>query len=86
MSVTVNKHVQLYTAANKMADHICQICGKIFAQLRQMKRHVRVEHEGKRHECSICHKQFTRLYKLTKHKKLHSKVVCKYNFKLCSIS
>ena len=65
-----------------MADHICPLCGKIFAQLRPMKRHVRVEHEGKRHECSICHKQFTRLYNLTKHKKLHSKVVCKYNFNL----
>ena len=62
-----------------MAGHVCPLCTCTFKHHNELRRHVRVEHEGKRHKCTVCHKEFKRLYVLKKHMALHSKVLHKKN-------
>ena len=64
-----NKELSL----KKDKDHKCESCGKLFSDVRNLKRHIRTIHENseKNHKCELCGKAFS----LAHHLKNHNEVI-----------
>ena len=60
-----------------MEDHKCESCGKSFARVENLKRHVKTVHEGvKDHKYDSCGKSFSQAGILKKHVEInHDRLV-----------
>ena len=55
------------------ANLSCDLCGKLFVHISQLKRHTKIKHESARpFVCEVCPKSFKEKGKLTDHKKVHT--------------
>ncbi|XP_063216240.1 zinc finger protein OZF-like isoform X3 [Bacillus rossius redtenbacheri] len=52
-------------------EHRCATCGKVFQQLRELARHVKVHTGDKPFACELCPMRFSRRDKLARHSKVH---------------
>ena len=62
--------------AHKAIDekYTCKKCQKIFGNKNNLRRHIKVNHEGQRHKCQKCNKELTSKTILAKHEKIfHTK-------------
>ena len=62
------------TDASRMSflqQHVCEICGKSYAQKNVLIRHLTV-HNNEKLDCSICSKSFGNKFNLQKHEKIHN--------------
>lgn len=53
----------------------CNVCGKIFAENKILKRHLKIHNPNKPHSCSVCMMKFAESSNLTKHMKKHTGIV-----------
>ena len=52
----------------KLTDHKCESCGKLFSQAGNLKIHIHTVHEGhKDHKCKSCGKAFSHAHNLKRH-------------------
>ncbi|CAN7990615.1 unnamed protein product [Ixodes hexagonus] len=52
----------------------CGVCGKLFKQRFNLKRHIRTQHEEPKYECNVCAKVFKRASGLRNHELTHAGV------------
>ncbi|XP_047101438.1 zinc finger protein 724-like isoform X1 [Schistocerca piceifrons] len=65
-------HVHVHTVLSAKRHHKCDVCGKMFTLLCNLKKH-RLMHTAERtHECDICGKSFTARGSLKKHELIHT--------------
>ena len=72
--LVLNKHFKKVKNKNckSLKSGECPICGKVFSESRNLKRHIRMVHEGvKNFKCDLCNKAFSTAQYLTIHKRDH---------------
>lgn len=73
--------------ATGKTQYQCDVCKKIFAESKVLRRHLKIHSPNKPHVCNVCNMSFAESSNLTKHKKKHTgelrNIVGKPN--LCSV-
>lgn len=71
------RHEKLSTGPSK-----CSQCNKEYANLKNLKRHIREEHTfGRKHQCKLCKKRFLNPKSLKEHEAIHTGLpnyICEY--------
>ncbi|KAJ6649539.1 Zinc finger protein [Pseudolycoriella hygida] len=66
----MNKHLRLQHA--DLVKVTCDICKKVYSELKYLRKHMRYVHQTKQHECTICKKRFYYNYNLKSHMQHHN--------------
>lgn len=70
---TLENHMKLHDKSKpREKTHLCDTCGKGFAQKSKLVLHNRVHTGYKPHKCSYCEKSFTKRDYLVMHERIHS--------------
>ncbi|XP_054709086.1 zinc finger protein 22-like [Uloborus diversus] len=58
--------------ATSKSSHVCDTCGKVFSQKKNLNQHLKIHMDVKPFSCDECGKGFTRMTNLTRHKMSHA--------------
>ncbi|XP_049843458.1 zinc finger protein 99-like isoform X2 [Schistocerca gregaria] len=65
-------NVNVHTVLNAKRNHKCDVCGKLFTLLRNLKRHSFIHSAERPHKCDTCGKSFNVLRNLKAHVLIHT--------------
>lgn len=72
-TITLQRHMKMHDSNTvREKKHLCDICGKGFAQKDKLTIHYRVHTGDKPYMCSHCDKRFTKKEYLVMHERIHS--------------
>ncbi|XP_046983917.1 zinc finger protein 2-like [Schistocerca americana] len=65
-------NANVHTVLNAKRNHKCDVCGKLFTLLSNLKRHSLIHSAKRPHECDVCGKSFTESGTLKRHSLIHT--------------
>ncbi|KAG5899580.1 hypothetical protein JTB14_022910 [Gonioctena quinquepunctata] len=66
--------------------HNCYICGEVFASIRDLNFHKKMNHTSKLYGCDICKRAFSRYSNLQRHAEIHKGAAEMYRCDICGCS
>lgn len=75
-NISLNKHAkqnsQTLHEASKKKNVVCNVCGKVFSEVYNLKVHFKIHTGEKNFVCDICNKAFVTKFNLINHYRIHT--------------